>query len=267
MARKREYIVMKQTAYFPETEAYDEAQKKKAALKYNLVNILHPFFLLCLMGALLWPLIDYPGRHEILENCNKAETKAETWNPNNETWNIEEEEKAWFPYKQWAKAVNNVDRLEIYYDRRNESAYNENLIDHVVYETYNSADINAAKAVMQPAMNQAYDQWKLKYEGFRDCANLYVEHGDFSMTKTRVLGFVILYSVIFLISLIVREIFLHYFVKKEFTAAEWKKVSHNNIFFIGLSIFVSLLFLGYLILLPYRRREYLLGILSRHWAV
>uniref|UniRef100_A0AC35GDK5 Uncharacterized protein n=1 Tax=Panagrolaimus sp. PS1159 TaxID=55785 RepID=A0AC35GDK5_9BILA len=196
MARKREYIVMKKTAYFPETEAYDETQKKKAALKYNLVNILHPLFLLCLMGALLWPLIDYPGRHEILENCNKAET----WNPKNETWNIEEEEKAWFPFKQWAKALEDVNQLEMYYDRRNESAYNENLIDHVIYDTYNSADINAAKAVIKPAMNHAYDQWKSKYEGLRDCANLYIENGDFYMTKTLVIGFVILYFVIFLIS-------------------------------------------------------------------
>uniref|UniRef100_A0A914YJ55 Uncharacterized protein n=1 Tax=Panagrolaimus superbus TaxID=310955 RepID=A0A914YJ55_9BILA len=67
MTRTRRYIIMKETAYFPDTEAYDEVQKKKAASKYNLVNILHPLFLLLVMLLMLWPLLGYPNRYEILE--------------------------------------------------------------------------------------------------------------------------------------------------------------------------------------------------------
>jgi hypothetical protein len=264
MTRTRRYIIMKETSYFPDTEAYDDVQKKKAAMKYNLVNLLHPLFLLGVGLLLLWPLLDYPDRYGILENCNRTDT---SWNPMNQTWYTAEEEKAWMPYKHWARAYDDVSQLEAWYHRRNESMFNETFPDIVVYEGYNKTAIVAAKAIIEPAMNEAYANWSIKYKGLRDCAKEYVATGDRGISNTLAIGFVVLYSVIFLLSLVAREVFLHYMVKKEYTASEWKKESHNNMFWICLWFFVSLLYIAYLYWIPARREAYLNGILSRYWAV
>ena len=265
MTRTRRYIIMKETAYFPDTEAYDDVQKKKAAMKYNLVNLLHPLFLLGVALLLLWPLLDYPDRYEIFERCNAVENGTWTsWNPQNKTWNVTGEEKAWMPYKHWARAYDDVTQLQNFYKRPLPLAHENASVE---YEPYNDTAIKAALDVIHPAMNQTYAEWADKYEDLRDCATIYVKDGDRSWTSSLVLGFVILYSIIFLLSLCVREIFLHNMVKREYTAAEWKKESHNNTFFICLWLFVSLLYVAYLYWLPARREAYLHGILSRYWAV
>ena len=264
MTRTRRYIIMKETAYFPDTEAYDDVQKKKAAMKYCLVNLLHPLFLLGVMLLLLWPLVDYPDKAEILAHCNDNVT-GNPWNIQNRTWNLTEEENAWMPYKHWTRANDDVTQLQDWYKRPIASSFNNT--PTMFYKDYDTTAVTAALAVIQPAMKQSYDAWAAEYEGLRDCATTYVKEGDRSLTSTLALGFGVLYAVIFLLSLCVREIFLHNMVKKEFTAAEWKKVSHNNTFFMLLWLFVSLLYIAYLYWLPARREDYLFGLLSRYWAI
>uniref|UniRef100_A0AC34FS65 Uncharacterized protein n=1 Tax=Panagrolaimus sp. ES5 TaxID=591445 RepID=A0AC34FS65_9BILA len=169
--------------------------------------------------------MDYPDRIEILKKCNEDN---KIWNPNNQRWDLNEEEKAWTPYMFWEKAYDNIIRLESFYFRRNETAYNEteNSLEKIIYDDYNATPINAAKAIIKPAMNQAFDQWESEFKDLKNCAHEYIEQGDY----------------------------------------KWKKQSRKNIFFITLAVFISFVFIVYLILLLNRRRSDLNGILSRYWA-
>uniref|UniRef100_A0AC34GU21 Uncharacterized protein n=1 Tax=Panagrolaimus sp. ES5 TaxID=591445 RepID=A0AC34GU21_9BILA len=266
MARTRRYIIMKETSYFPDTEAYDEVQKRKAAMKYNLVNVLHPLFLLGVMLLMLWPFLGYPDRYEVLNKCNQNAT----WNTANQTWDLKAEEKAWTPYYHWARANEQVSQLQQFYIRPNASVFSNtdnSSVLPVVYESYNATPVDAALRIIKPAMDQAYGAWEADYKGLQECADRYVEEGDYSENYKWAIFFGALFTLIFLLSLCVREVFLHNMVKKEYTAAEWKKESHNNMFFICLWLFISLLFLGYLFWMPDRRRAYLHGILARYWSI
>jgi hypothetical protein len=272
MVRTRRYIIMKEASYFPENELYDDAQKQKAVARYSLVNFIHPLLLVLLGLMLLLFLYPSPDHMTFMNRCADRHNLS-----------VEQEYASYETYARWQRAEGQLTQFngtnaiapspfvilpheDDLSGHTNSTAGVYNSSADVAPVSVDMAAVNRSLAIITPAKNVAYTQWNSTYHDYQKCVEEEVyKHAATAWSLAWAL--MLVYTIAFLLSLCLREIFLVMLVKREYTATEWKKESPSNTFFIGLMSVLSLLFVAYVLMNVSNRGEYLNGLLARHWTI